>query len=81
MKLNVYSIFDKVATAYLQPFYMNNDEMAIRAVKPMLFDEEHMFAQNPQDYCLYCLGSFDDSNGHLESNITSLGYLTNFKDA
>nr|DAV55806.1 MAG TPA: DNA binding protein [Microviridae sp.] len=67
MILHIYSIFDNKARAYLPPFFMVNDQVAYRAFADAVADPSHQFSKNPNDYCLYCIGSFDDSTGGILS--------------
>lgn len=67
MILNLYSIYDKKAKAYARPFFMQNDATATRAVLSSL--EGTDLGMFPNDYTLFCIGTFDDLNGHIESNI------------
>lgn len=66
MILQVYAIYDVRAKAYMQPFFMDNEEMAKRAVMDCVNSESHGFHKHAEDYSLYCLGSFDDSLGQIE---------------
>lgn len=75
MKVNVYSVFDEKAGAYLQPFFMVNDAMAIRAVKNAVSDPDHNFSLNAADYTLFRVGTWDDDGGILTSEKTGLANL------
>lgn len=80
MKLNVYSIFDSVANAFIPPFFMANDAMAIRACSDALTDSNHQFFKHPTDYTLFRIAEFDDSNGVIVPREThlNLGILSTF---
>jgi len=75
MQLHIYSIFDAKASAYLPPFYLHNDAMAVRVFADCVNSEQHAFSKHPEDYTLFHLGIFDDSNGKLTDSEphTSLG--------
>lgn len=68
MKLNVYSIFDKTAMAFITPFFMHNDGIAIRAFSDSVNsgDPNSTIAQHYEQFALYELGVFDDSTGVID---------------
>lgn len=65
MIVQIYSVYDKKAAAYLQPFFIQNEGMAIRAVTEVVQEEGHAFNKHAQDYALYQLGTYDDSTGKI----------------
>lgn len=65
MVLNVYSVYDLKAKAFLSPFFLPQDAMAVRALIDAVSDPTHQFAKHPEDYQLFKLGSFDDALGVL----------------
>lgn len=65
MQLEIYSIFDMKAKAYLQPFFMHNGEMAQREFTNVINDPSTRFGRNPEDYQLFHLGSFFDDQGEI----------------
>lgn len=82
MKLNVYSIMDNKAEAFLPPFFMHNDSVAMRAFADAVNDSTHQFFKNPNDYCLYRIGHFDDNTGVIvpAEGFDNLGLATTFKE-
>lgn len=66
MKTNIYSVYDKKAECFSQPFNMVNDAVAMRVIKNCVRDKTHNYGQNPEDYALYKIGTFDDVVGELE---------------
>ena len=62
MRHTIATIFDSKAKAYLTPFYLPNDAMAIRTFTDCINDPNHAFSKNPQDYTLFKLGTFDNIN-------------------
>lgn len=60
MKLQVYSVFDKVAEVFNKPFTDINDATAIRAFSESIKDNPHK-----NDYELFYLGEYFDHNGQL----------------
>lgn len=63
MILQVYSVLDAKVGAYLVPIYMRSRGEAIRAFTGTCQNKESDFARFPEDYALYFLGEFDDSQG------------------
>lgn len=59
----IYSVYDNTAEAFMPPFYIQNDNMALRAIDDCLSDPQHMFSQHPKDFELYYLGEFDNIEG------------------
>ena len=76
MLTNVYSIKD-LKVGYEPPFLAQNDEIAVRqfhsAAKygPV---EQNRFKQNPMDYELYKIGTFDSATGVVSADVQ---YVTN----
>lgn len=66
MLLKIFTVFDQKAKAYLPPFYMQNEGMAIRALTDSVRDPEHQFGKFAEDYTLYTLGEFDDSTSIIK---------------
>ena len=63
MNTMVFTVRDTKAGAYLNPFFMPNEQVAIRSMDHCLRDPNHGFALSPEDYALYILGEYDDSTG------------------
>jgi len=70
MKLNIYSIFDQASGLYSRPFFTQSDGEAVRSFNDISIDAEHPCGKHPEDYTLFRLGVFDDTNGnfHNEEN-------------
>ena len=60
MIINVYAIHDSKAHSYLQPFFMHNDDLAIRSFTDASMNTESQFNQHPLDYTLFHIGTYDD---------------------
>lgn len=68
MILKVYSIYDVAAKAYMQPFFMHNDGLALRAFQDNVnTKEENQISKHPEQFTLFCLGEYDDSKGQFQS--------------
>lgn len=55
-----FSIHDQAADAYLPPFILPRVQMAQRTFAQCVNAESHAFAQKPEDYTLFALGTWDD---------------------
>jgi hypothetical protein len=62
MKTKIYSVYDHKAGAFLQPFYMPNDGLAIRALQDCAYDQDHQFFRHPEDFTLFEVGEFDNQD-------------------
>ena len=86
MKLNVYSIYDSAAKAYAQPFFMQNDALALRAFMDNINSEDghkSNLSVYPEQFTLFKIGEYDDSTGmviNYEEN-HSLGNGVEFRKA
>lgn len=62
MKVQLFSIYDSKVEAYLQPFFMQNSAQAQRSFSDLVNDKTHAFGKHPEDYTLFEIGSWEDSN-------------------
>lgn len=56
MKVNIYTIYDKVANECGPIYQAKNDGVAFRAFINLIGENSTV---NPSDYDVYCLGEFD----------------------
>lgn len=56
MKVNIYTIYDKVACEAGPIFQAKNDTVALRCFMSLMKETP---SANPSDYDVYCLGDFD----------------------
>ncbi len=61
MKHEMFSVFDVKAQAYLPPFVLPSEGMAVRIFGDCVNSSDHQFGKHPGDYTLFRIGSFDDS--------------------
>jgi len=66
MKQLIFSIYDQKAHAYLPPFFMHTEGMAIRGFADACNDKDHAFGKHPHDYTLFNFGTFNDTTGHFD---------------
>lgn len=68
MKMVIVSIRDRAADAYGRPAFVATEGIAIRQFSDEVnnkYENNQMYA-HPDDFDLFCLGSFDDSNGSFD---------------
>lgn len=85
MKHQIFCIHDNKAQAYLPPFIMHRNDMAVRVFADCINSDEHQFGKNPGDYTLFNIGEFDDNKALIKPRtIISLGngveFITHFTD-
>lgn len=66
MEMNVFTVFDSAASAYLEPFFAPTLEFALRGFREAVNKEGHQFAKFPEDYTLFHIGEFDQGTGALK---------------
>ncbi len=69
MILKMFSMYDTKADAFITPFFLHNEKMALRAIYDASTSPTHMFSKHPEDYALYLLGEFDDTNGQVVTGL------------
>lgn len=68
MKKSYYSIYDNLGQQFLVPVLFDNDNMAQRWFKTLVNDKENdTIYNNPEDYELHKIGTFDFTTGNLEA--------------
>lgn len=75
MKAIMCSIFDITTSTYRQPFYAANLEDAKRAFR-MILGSNDLMKQNPSDFELYEMASFDDEEGILKPSYMEVKFDT-----
>lgn len=64
----IYAVKDELTNKFMQPFYYETDSEATRTFKTNV-NNIKIWHDNPSDYSLYRLGSFDQSNGNITSEL------------
>lgn len=67
MKHKIFSIYDSKAEAYLPPFFMHHEALAVRAFQDAVNQIGHSFNLHPADYTLFNIGAWDDSDCKIVS--------------
>jgi len=74
MNHKIFTIYDSKAKAYLTPFFLHEDAMAVRVFADCINDTEHQFGRHPEDYTLFNIGKWSDDKAKLiPNNPISLG--------
>jgi len=81
MIIKIYCLYDSKAQFYHAPFFLLNDELAVRGFAQAANDSETFLGKNPGDYTLFSLGEFDDSTGSITTLKTphNLGLALNYR--
>lgn len=72
MILRVYSVFDSKVGAYLPPIYFRSKGEAIRSFSSAVAKEDHEFCRYAEDYTLFELGEWDDSDAKFKLHLTPI---------
>lgn len=64
-KIKVFSVWDKKALAYMNPFYYLQTGQAIRGFSDAVNDPQSPFFKHPEDFTLFQVGEWDDRDGRL----------------
>jgi len=77
MKLEMMAIYDSASRAFLPPFTVASEEIALRQFKVLAQEQpKHDFVRFGHQYTLYRVGAFDNETGKITvSNPDALGTL------
>lgn len=64
--LYIVSVRDRMLDAYMNPWYVPAKGAAIRAFQDELNNTQSPMSKHPDDYDLYCLGTWDESTGKFQ---------------
>ena len=64
-KLIAFAIYDIAAGAYMRPWFVPSDQVAIRSFTDICSDADHPVGQHPDDYSLFRIGGYDEDTGKL----------------
>lgn len=67
MQFKVFSIRDAKAEIFHTPFYKATDRDAERDFKHAVNDKQTKLNEYPEDFDLYCLGTYEDRDGKFQS--------------
>lgn len=66
MKLGLFAVYDICSGVYDGPFKARTDAEAQRTFATIAVDAEHPIGQNPEDYTLMRVGTWNDGTGEIE---------------
>ena len=67
MLIRLYSVFDRVASVFADPFSSPNDATAARSFTLAQSSPDTMLFSSPQDFQLWYIGCLDNNAGELHS--------------
>jgi hypothetical protein len=62
----IYSVFDKKAGIYLNPFVETTNGTAVRVMQDLVANGDHPFAKHAEDYQLVKLAEFGEHSGSVK---------------
>lgn len=74
MIIHAYTLYDRKALQYHQPFFAVSDGAAVRMLQDLVADSNTLPGRHPGDFVLYRCGAYDDSNGSLLP-VSTLGHI------
>lgn len=68
MRYKIVAVRDRAADVFAQPFFVASIGVAIRSFTDEVNrkDENNGFYKHPEDFDLYLMGEYDDSDGSFE---------------
>lgn len=63
--MNIYTIHDSKAKAFMTPWFQANDQTAIRICKDTVNKPGHPFSTNAEDFSLFHIGEYDETTGKI----------------
>lgn len=68
----MYAIYDEKAQAFMQPFFMPSEGIAVRAFTDCCNQEGHNFANHPEDYTLHEVGTWSGIDGKVTPQLRAV---------
>lgn len=75
------SVLDLATETFARPFVVHHPRQAVRSFSDEVNNPESEIAKHAEDYELWSIGTFDDSNGAIESDLLRLARATDLKKA
>lgn len=72
MNEKMFTVFDSKVEAYMTPFFSQTMPSALRAFSDTVQNTEHPFHKHAEDYTLFELGIWNDTNGSFEIHKTPI---------
>lgn len=67
MKMQMYVIYDSKACIYNKPFYLINDQVALRSANDLVIDKTNEIGKHPEDFTMFCIGTYDDESANIKT--------------
>jgi len=58
---NLFTVYDAKVAGYLRPFFAQTKPVAARSFSDAVNQPDHEFNRHPEDYTLFHLGTFEDT--------------------
>lgn len=83
MELQIFSVFDSKAEAFIMPFFSQTIAVACRSFGQACNDEKENFHRYAADYTLFHVGTFEQDTGLITAQKTpiNLGLASTFIEA
>jgi len=73
MIVGVFSLRDAKLSGFSRPFFAQTEAQAVRMVQDLVNSgQQDDVCKHPDDFELWCLGSFDDEFGELVSDVKAV---------
>lgn len=66
--MNMYTVRDSKAAAYLPPFFAVNSATAIRMMQDTANDPSTLFHKHPEDFQIFFIATFNERTGEIIPN-------------
>jgi len=76
MKMVICSVHDSKAGVFLTPFFARSRLEAIRSFGDAVSEPKSPLANHPDDYVLYCVGTWDDNDPSASSFVPAERLVT-----
>jgi len=79
--LTMFAIKDNKTGAFAPPFFAAHTEQVVRSIRRTLTEKRpgDSYAEFPEDFALWSLGTFNQENGELVEEINHIANLVAFK--
>lgn len=67
MIIQAYTVYDAKTEVHMRPWYALTDGEAVRIFSDAVNDPQSPYYKHPQDFHLFAIGSFDDSNATFDN--------------
>lgn len=79
MLLKAFALNDSKLGEFGQPFFFQHHGQAVRFLSDLVKDGKNTVAQHPEDFRLYCLGTYNPAAGTFD-NLSAPEYLAKATD-